>query len=65
VAEVVYDDGVANFVPDASASDAAIQREITAQEEAIGEKLDVTPAQVADFEPLHRAQAALGIAPAP
>ena len=65
VAEIVYDEGVANFVPDASASDAEIQREIAAQEEATGQKLDVTLAQVADFEPLHRAQAALGIAPAP
>jgi len=60
VAAEVADETVAGFTPDASASDAVIQREIAAQEEATGQQLGATVADVADFGPLHRAQAALG-----
>jgi len=63
VAEIVYAENVSDFVPDASASDTEIQQEIAAEEQAIGEKLNVTVAQVADFGPLHRAQAAVGMTP--
>ena len=64
VAEIVYEENVLNFVPDVSVSDPEIQQEITAEEEAIGEKLPVTIADVSDFGPLRRAQAAVGNAPA-
>jgi NitT/TauT family transport system substrate-binding protein len=59
----MYDEVTPGFAPDASASDVVIQREIAAQEEATGEKLTVSVADVADFGPLQRAQAAVGLAP--
>jgi NitT/TauT family transport system substrate-binding protein len=61
VAAEMVDETALGFTPDASASDEVIQREIAAQEEAIGQKLNATVADVADFGPLHRAQAAVGI----
>jgi NitT/TauT family transport system substrate-binding protein len=63
VAAEIYDEVAPRFTPDASASEAVIQREIAAQEEAIGQKLSVSVQDVADFGPLHRAQRALGMAP--
>jgi len=60
VAAEVADETVLGFTPDVSASDEVIQREIAAQEEATGQKLGATVADVADFGPLRRAQAALG-----
>jgi ABC-type nitrate/sulfonate/bicarbonate transport system substrate-binding protein len=64
VAEV-YDAVVPTYPRAAGASDAVIQREIAAQEETIGQKLNVTMADVVDFGPLRRAQQAIGVAPGP
>jgi NitT/TauT family transport system substrate-binding protein len=64
VAAAMYDDVALSFTPDATASDAVIQREIAAQAAAVGQELNVTPRDVADFGPLQRAQAALAAAPA-
>jgi NitT/TauT family transport system substrate-binding protein len=62
-ASEMYDEVVPGFQPDASASDVVIQREIAAQEESTGEKLNVSVGDVADFGPLQRAQVAVGMAP--
>jgi hypothetical protein len=63
VATEMFEETALGFTPDVSASDEVIQREIAAQEEAIGQKLSATVADVADFGPLHRAQAAVGVTP--
>jgi ABC-type nitrate/sulfonate/bicarbonate transport system substrate-binding protein len=60
VAEV-YDAVVPTYLQDGGASDAVIQREIAAQEEAFEQKLDVSVQDVADFGPLRRAQQAVGV----
>jgi ABC-type nitrate/sulfonate/bicarbonate transport system substrate-binding protein len=62
-ASEMYDEVAPGFQPDASASDVVIQREIAAQEESTGEKLNVSVGDVADFGPLQRAQVAVGMAP--
>ena len=59
VAADMYPDVAPAFTPDASASDAVIRREIAAQAAAVGQELNVTPQDVADFGPLQRAQAAV------
>jgi NitT/TauT family transport system substrate-binding protein len=59
VAADMYPDVAPTFTPDATASDAVIRREIAAQAVAVGQELNVTPQDVADFGPLRRAQAAL------
>jgi hypothetical protein len=61
VAAERFDETALGFTPDASASDAVIQREIAAQEEAIVQKLSVSVADVSNFAPLHRAQVAVDV----
>ena len=63
VAADMYPDVAPAFTPDASASDAVIRREIAAQAAAVGQELNVTPQDVADFGPLRRAQAAVAASP--
>jgi ABC-type nitrate/sulfonate/bicarbonate transport system substrate-binding protein len=55
----IYADVAEAFERTATASDEVIRREIAGQEEAIGEKLNVGPADVSDFSLLRRAHEAL------
>jgi ABC-type nitrate/sulfonate/bicarbonate transport system substrate-binding protein len=59
VAADLYPDVAETFERDANASDEVIRREIAEHEEAIGEKVNLTAADVADFGPLRRAHEAL------
>jgi NitT/TauT family transport system substrate-binding protein len=63
VAAEMYPDVAPTFTPDATPSDAVIRREIAAQAAAVGQELNVSPQDVADFGPLRRAQAALASTP--
>jgi NitT/TauT family transport system substrate-binding protein len=55
IAADMYPDVAPTFTPDATASEAVIRREIAAQATAVGQELNVTPQDVADFGPLRRA----------
>jgi hypothetical protein len=63
VAADMYPDVAPSFTADATASEAVIRREIAAQAAAVGQELNVGPQDVADFGPLHRAQATLAASP--
>jgi ABC-type nitrate/sulfonate/bicarbonate transport system substrate-binding protein len=59
VAADLYPDVAETFERNAGASEEVIRREIAEHEEAIGEKVNLTAADVADFGPLRRAHEAL------